>query len=137
MLFNNDSNIPLGLINYGENVYFFNWVIQVLYSLPVFRGYINKLQPPVTGVAMKIKNLFSEIETSGKPVKTSNYVRYLGLQHYEPGMQYDAHKCLLQLLPKLCPNINDDCMCKINKHFVMIVVTLQIMMVYVLTGPCI
>ena len=46
---------------------------------------------------MKIKNLFSEIETSSEPVRTSNYVRYLGLQHYEPGMQYDAHECLLQL----------------------------------------
>ena len=56
-------------------------------------------------------------------------------------MQYDAHECLLQLLAKIYPNINDDCMFKINKlvdsHFVMIVVTLQIMMVvYVLIGPC-
>ena len=32
-----DSNLLLNLINYGENVYFFNTVIQVLYSLPVFR----------------------------------------------------------------------------------------------------
>ena len=59
-----DSNIPLGLINHGENICFFNSVIQVLYSLPVFRGYIYKLRPPVTGVAVKIKKLFSEIETS-------------------------------------------------------------------------
>ena len=58
-----DPNIPLGLVNYGENVCFFNSVIQVLYSLSVFRDYINKLRPPVKGVAMKIKNLFSEIET--------------------------------------------------------------------------
>ena len=64
---------------------------------------------------MKTKNLSSEIETSSKPVRTSNYVRYLGLQHYEPGMQYDAHECLLQLLAKIYPNINDDCMFKINK----------------------
>ena len=47
---------------------------------------------------MKIKKCFSEIEISSEPVRTSNYVRYLGLQHYEPGMQYDAHECLLQLL---------------------------------------
>ena len=64
---------------------------------------------------MKIKKLFSEIETSRDPVKITNYVRYLGLQHYEPGMQYDAHECLLQLLAKIYPNINDDCMFKINK----------------------
>ena len=50
---------------------------------------------------MKIKKLFSEIETSRDPVKITNYVRYLGLQHYEPGMQYDAHECLLQLLAKI------------------------------------
>ena len=54
-----DPKIPLGLMNYGENVCFFNSVIQVLYSLPIFRDYINHLRPPVTGVAMKIRNLFS------------------------------------------------------------------------------
>ena len=86
-----------------------------MYSLPVFRGYINKLRPPVTGVAMKIKKLFCKIETSREPVKTSKYVRYLGLHHYEPGMQYDAHEYLLQLLATPYPNINDACMFKINK----------------------
>ena len=96
-----DPNIPLGLVNYWENVCFFNSVIQVLYSLSVFKDYITNLRPPIKGVAMKIKNLFSEIETSSEPVRTSNYMRYLGLQHYEPGMQYDAHECLLQLLAKI------------------------------------
>ena len=81
-----DPNIPLSLVNYGESVCFFNSVIRVLYSLSVFRDYINKLWPPVNRVAMKIKNLFSEIETSSEPVRTSYYVRYLGLNHHEPGM---------------------------------------------------
>ena len=36
-----DPNISLGLINCGENVYFFNSVVQVVYSLPVFRDYIT------------------------------------------------------------------------------------------------
>ena len=31
-----DPNIPLGLINSRENVCFFNSVMQVLYSLPVY-----------------------------------------------------------------------------------------------------
>ena len=35
--FTRDPSIPLGLINYGENVCFFNSVIQVFYSLQVFR----------------------------------------------------------------------------------------------------
>ena len=56
-----DPNIPLGLINYGKNVCFFNSVIQVLCFLPVFRDYITILRPPVKGVAMKIKKPFSEI----------------------------------------------------------------------------
>ena len=44
-----------------------------------------------------------------------NYVRFLGLQNCEPGMQYDTHECLLQLLSKIYPNINDDCMFKFIK----------------------
>ena len=98
-----DPNIPLGLKNYGENVCFFNLVTQFLYSLPVFRDYINKLRPPLKGVAMEIKKRFSEIDTSCEPVRTSNYVRYLGLQHYEPRMQYGANECLPQLLVKNTP----------------------------------
>ena len=104
-----DPNIPLGFMNYGENLCFFNSVIQVLYSLPVFRDHINKLQLPVKGVVMKIK------ETSSEPVRTSNYVRYLAVHNYEHEMQYDAHECLMQLLAKAYPNINDDCVFKINK----------------------
>ena len=57
-----DPNIPLGLINYEENVCFFNSAIHVLYSLLVCRNYIKKLQPPVKGVAMNIKNLFTKID---------------------------------------------------------------------------
>ena len=48
-------------------------------------------------------------------MRTSIYVRYLGLQHYEPGMQYDAHEFLLQLFAKINPNIYKECMLKINK----------------------
>ena len=109
-----DPNIPLGLINYEENVCFFNSVIEVLYYLPLIRDYINKLRPPVKGVAMKIRKFSREIETSNEPVRTSNYVKHLSLQGYEPEMQYDAHD-LLQLLAKIYPNINDDCMFKIDK----------------------
>ena len=42
-------------------------------------------------------------------------MRYLGLQHYEPGMQYDAHEFLLQLFAEINPNIYKECMLKINK----------------------
>ena len=76
---------------------------------------LTKLQPPVKGVAIKIRKLFCEIEASSEPMRTSIYVRCLGLQNYEPGMQYDAHECLLQLLAKIYPINDDDCMFKINK----------------------
>ena len=46
-----DETAPLGLANNGENVCFFNSVIQVLYLLLLFRDYINQLQP-LEGVAM-------------------------------------------------------------------------------------
>ena len=42
-------------------------------------------------------------------------MRYLSLQGQKPGMQYDAHECLLQLLAIIYPGINDDCMFKIDK----------------------
>ena len=48
-------------------------------------------------------------------MSTFKYVGYLGLQHYEPGMQYDAHEWLLQLLTKIFAIINDDPMFNINK----------------------
>ena len=38
------------------------------------------------GVAMEVKRPFSEVETSSELVRTSNYVRYVGLYHYETGI---------------------------------------------------
>ena len=99
-----DKTVLLGFVNNGENGCFFHCVMQVLYLLPLFRDYINQLEP-VEGVAMQIKNLFREIETSKDPVRTSCYVRYLNLLTYEPGIQYNAHEYLLQLLTKIYPNI--------------------------------
>ena len=105
---------PLVLMNNGENVCFFNHVMQVLYLLPLSGDCINQLKS-AEGVAMQIKNLFREIETSKESVRTSQYVRYLNLLGYESGMQYDAHECLLQLLLNIYLNISDDCMFKIEK----------------------
>ena len=67
--FNVIRSVELGLINCGENVCFFNSVIQDFYSLPILRNYI-KLRPAFIWVALKIKNLFSEIETSSELVET-------------------------------------------------------------------
>ena len=64
----------------------FNFVIQVLHCIPLFRDCINKLRPPIKRVALKTRKLFREIETSNDLVRTLNYVRYLSLQGYEPGI---------------------------------------------------
>ena len=82
-----------------------------------------------------MSRFFREIGISSEPVRISNYVKYLDLQHYEPGMQYNAHEWLLQLRVNIFLNVNDDCMFKIN--LVMIMVALNIMMIYVSAGLCI
>ena len=63
-------------------------------------------------MAIEIKKL---LDSSSESVQTSNYVRYLCLQYYEPGMQYDAHECMLQLLAKTYPAINDGCIFKTKR----------------------
>ena len=52
---------------------------------------------------MKIKNLFSEIETSSEPVRTSNYVRYwvCNIMNLKWNMMH--MECLLQLIAKFTP----------------------------------
>ena len=105
----------LGPINYGKYVCFFNSVVQVLYYLPIFRDYINKLRTLVKGVAMKIRNVFSEIQASSASMRTSNYIRYLVLQHYEPGMQYDAHiNACYSCLQKFTLTLMTSCLRLIN-----------------------
>ena len=110
-----DCNIPLGLLNLGENVCFFNSVVQALYSITTFREYVLQLillrdNPPV----LAIKNLFQQIGSSNEPVKTSLYVQNLELPDYTFKMQYDAHECLTQLLSKIYPGITDECIFKLT-----------------------
>ena len=105
------------MLNIGENVCFFNSVIQALYSITTFRDYVLKLllfrdNPP----AVSITNLFREIASTNNPIRTSEYLKHLELLDYTSGTQYDAHECLLQLLNKIYPVINDDCIFKLVKH---------------------
>ena len=71
-----DETAPLHPVNNGENVPCRSYIRY---------HYINQLQL-AQGVAMRIKNLFREIETSKEPVKTSHYVRSSNLLGYESGM---------------------------------------------------
>ena len=106
----------LGPINSGINACFLNSVIQVLYCLPLFREYIRKIQPSIKGVAMKIRKLFREVETSDEPVKDIKLCEVFKYTSLWTGMKYDAHECLLQLLAKIYSIINDDCTFKIDKR---------------------
>ena len=61
-------------MNQGENVCFFNSVVQFLYTFPAFRVLIQQLSP-TNAVVSEVKNLFGEFESSNVPVRTSDYVQ--------------------------------------------------------------
>ena len=110
-------NRPLGLLNYGDNVCFFNSVIQVLHSIKPFREFVLKTQSD-GGAILAMKDLFREIDTSKEPIETSRYISRLPLVNYDFGRQYDAHECLIQLLDLFYPQQNeqipDNCIFKIS-----------------------
>ena len=68
------SNKPIGLMNEGVNVCFFNSIIQVLYSLPEIRSYVRALTW-TNRYIKEIKILFEQIDNQISPVKTSNSVK--------------------------------------------------------------
>ena len=49
-----------------------------------------------------------ELQNSGVAVRTAKYLQVLYLNGHILGQQYDAHDCLIQLLPKFYPEVNDD-----------------------------
>ena len=99
----NTRNIsaPLGLKNYpNQNVCFFNSVIQVLFSVESFREHIRQLNT-IDPIVLTIKNLFRQIECSNHSntsIETYLYVQSLELPDYQPGLQFDAHECLIHIL---------------------------------------
>ena len=110
---------PLGLINHGgDNVCFFNSVIQVLYSIIPVREYVCQMETNDLST-LAIKDLFTEITSSNKPIVTAKYIQRLGLTDYRFHNQYDAQECLLQLLGKiyrisLKDDVPDDCVFKLS-----------------------
>ena len=76
------EKVPVGFKNLGQNVCFFNSVIQVLYSVDLFREHIlsvNTLDP----VVLMIKELFRVIELSNTPIETYQYIQSLELPNYD------------------------------------------------------
>ena len=61
-----------------------------------------------------LKCLFRELQNSGIVVRTAKYLQVLHLNGYMPCQKYHAQKCLIQLLQKFYPAINNDCIFKIS-----------------------
>ena len=94
-------SVPSGLKIYpNQNVCFFNSVIQVLFSAESFREHICQLNT-IDPIVLTIKNLFRQIECSNHSntsIETYLYVQSLELLDYQPGLQFDAHECLIHIL---------------------------------------
>ena len=100
-----DPSKPLGLLNEGVNVCFFNSIIQVLYSLPELRAYVES--STVNNRYMKeMKILFEKIDNqvTNEPVRTSHHVKNPRLEDYRYRDQYDAQECLIRIIENLYPN---------------------------------
>ena len=101
------------MLNQGENVCFFNCVVQALYAISAFRDFIQVLTTSTQAVRA-IKEMFEQISISNEPIKTSKYIQRLNLSDYVFHQQYDAHECLIQFLDRIYPTITDNCMFKIS-----------------------
>ena len=80
-----------------ENLCFFNAVLQLLYSIPEFHLFLKdpSLYPSNINDEMirTLIQLFTEMDTHNS-VRTSSYIKNIGLNHYVFGSQYDAQDCL-------------------------------------------
>ena len=94
----------MGLKNLGQNVCFFNSVIQTLYSLESFREYGHKHDERHSNSAMlTIKALFANMTSYGTSIETYSLIRSFELPGYDPSrfQQYDAQECLIHLLNQI------------------------------------
>ena len=81
----------------------------------MFRNHIQQISSS-TSIQTGIKNLFQDIENSNEPVKTSKYVRNLGIRNYRYRTQHDAQECLIHILENCYHNNSDGCMFQVAMH---------------------
>ena len=84
--FGNPHATPLGLRNEGENVCFFNSVIQMLHSIPTFRNEVL-FSESSDEVVSAVRNIFRDFSISETPLKSSQYLQQIRLRDYVFGMQ--------------------------------------------------
>ena len=92
-------NSPLPLKNVGQNISFFNSVLQGLFSLDGFREYVFKLETD-SGPQLVIKTLFTSMKFSDTPIETYKFMPSIQLLHYNHQRceQFDAEECLTHLI---------------------------------------
>merc|ERR1739838_578018 len=107
-----DRNFPVKLQNKRVNVCFFNSICQVLYSMPLFRTYLEQMnldQVRNDSRIERLQKLFTKMKDcdATRSVYTFDTVKKLKFRHYTPGQQYDAQEALSQILSICFPN-NDN-----------------------------
>ena len=87
-------NLIVGLKNSGQNVCFFNSVIQLLYSVKGFRELVCQIENCSSPV-LHLKQLFTAMKYSDTPLETYPFVASIELPNYDPTQrqQFDAQEC--------------------------------------------
>ena len=99
------ANFPIGFENQGANVCFFSSVMEILFSLSSSQNYVQQSSYD-NQKGVLIKGLLQDIKLSKTSVITSKYVQNLGPSNHVVSSEHDAHECLIRILVKSFPDIN-------------------------------
>ena len=105
---------PVKLLNLGENVCFFNSIIQILFPITPFQNKILLQDNTNNDVTLAFKDLFQEMLETKSEIRTSVFLQRINILTYQHGSQFDAHECLLFILNEIYPDIDDSCIFKIR-----------------------
>jgi len=103
---------PLGLKNLGQNVCFFNSLVQALYSIKSLRERVCQFEINVSTPVktMAINELFTSMTSSAVPIETYQLLPFFGIGGYDHSRfeQFDAQECLLHILEIIYPSNADN-----------------------------
>ena len=115
---NDVINIPIGLVNIGNDC-FFNSVVQALFSLLSFQNYVVNFEPQISDEIEPVramKKLFRDIKARrSNPLSTHAFLMALNLPEYEENRQFDAEECMTHIVNIFNPRINDASNAKHNQ----------------------
>uniref|UniRef100_A0A7M5XKR3 ubiquitinyl hydrolase 1 n=1 Tax=Clytia hemisphaerica TaxID=252671 RepID=A0A7M5XKR3_9CNID len=99
---------PLGLKNLGQNVCFFNSLVQALYSIKRLRERVRHFEINVSTPVrtMAINELFTSMTSSAVPIETYQLLPFFRIGGYDHSRfeQFDAQECLLHILKIIYPS---------------------------------